>query len=353
MHARQHDLRVPLREHSCFLDQLGNRARAVRAPGDGRRAEGAVLVAAVLDLEEPAGPPHRPPSPPVVLTPWPPLPPGEGERKACSAKHLGWLRPSHHGTHARQRRDRAIVPSRGAAYHHGLEAFALPSEPAHQAPQLRLALVRDRARVHHREVRRRGVVHHRRPPVGERLLHQGRVVLVRLAAERMEVDVHGRPVIPTSPVHTRSVSPAPRRSSRSTPTSSSARPWANARPVPAAAPNSVAAVVPGPNGSWPPRTPNRNGVRPPAISAPADQVQVSNAPGPVRAQPRHATDPPNRTLGLGENSIPPPAIRGRSVSALVVSATVARNRLSMRAQPITLSPGATPSNRLPDTPTPE
>ena len=94
-------------------------------------------------------------------------------------------------------------------------------------------------------------------------------------------------------------------------------------------------------------------MRPEPISAPADQLQVSNAPAPARAHPRHATDPPNRTLGPGENSIPPPAMRGRSVSALVVSATVARSRLSARAQPITLRPGATPSSRLPDTPTPE
>src|SRR5205823_7713532 len=118
----------------------------------------------------------------------------------------------------------------------------------------------------------------------------------------------------------------------STPTSRSARPWANARPVPAAAANSVGAVAPGPNGTWPPRTPNRKGMCPPPISAPADQVHVSNAPAPARAQPRQATDPPNRTLGPGENSIPPPAMRGRSVSALVVSATVARSRLSARSE---------------------
>src|SRR5205807_1607960 len=263
------------------------------------------------------------------------------------------IRPAHDCPDARQRRDRASVAGGGATHHDGLEALALACQATHEAPQLRLALARDGARVHHRDIRRRGIVHHRRPLVGKRLLHEGRVVLVCFTAERMEVDVHGRTVMPTSAVHTRSVSPPPRRSSRSTPTSRRARPWANARPVPAAAANSVGAVGPGPNGIWPPRAPNRSGIRPELISVPADQLQVSNAPAPARAQPRHATDAANRTLGLGASRIPPPAMRGRSVSALVVSATVARSRLSARAQPVTLSPGATPSSRLPDTPMPE
>src|SRR5205807_5670640 len=355
MHARQYDLRVVLRQRPCLLHQLRNPPRPVGPPRDGRRAKGAVLVAAVLDLEEPAGsgaglgalgsgsgaqrpsPESRAPNP-------------------ChprSSQHRSRLRSPNDRPDARERRYRARVAGRGAAHHDRLAALPPARQTAHDAPQLRLDPVRHGARVHHREVRHRGVVHHGRPLIGERLSHHGRVVLVRLAAEGMEVDVHGRTVRPTSAVHTRSVSPPPRRCSRSTPTSSSARPWANARPDPAAAANSVGAIVPGPNGSWPPRTPNRKGMRPPPISAPADQLQVSNAPAPARAQPRHATDPPNRTLGLGENSIPPTAMRGRSVSALVVSATVARNRLSARAQPITLSPGATPSSRLPDTPMPE
>src|SRR5256885_4409422 len=274
-------------------------------------------------------------------------------RHPRGSQHGIRLRSPDHGAHPRQRGDRAVITRRGAPHHDGLEALALAPQVAHQSAQLGLALVGDGAGVDHREIRRRGVVHHGRPLVGERLHDQGRVVLVRFAAERVEVDVHGRTVIPTRAVHTRSVSPPPRRSSRSTPTSSRARPWANARPLPAAAANSVGAVGPGPNGSWPPRTPNRNGMRPEPISAPADQLQVSNAPVPARAHPRHATDPPNRTLGPGENNIPPPAMRGRSVRALVVSATVARSRLSARAQPTTLSPGATPSSRLPDTPTPE
>src|ERR1051325_3701319 len=52
------------------------------------------------------------------------------------------------------------------------------------------------------------------------------------------------------------------------------------------------------------------------------------------------------TARLGKTAMPPPARRGRSVWALVVSATVARSRLSARTQPVTLSPGRTPSNKI-------
>ncbi len=56
MHARQHDFSVVLGERPGFLDQLGDPARAVRPARQRRRAEGAMLVAAVLDLEEAAVP---------------------------------------------------------------------------------------------------------------------------------------------------------------------------------------------------------------------------------------------------------------------------------------------------------
>src|SRR2546427_1939607 len=163
----------------------------------------------------------------------------------------------------------------------------LAPEPAHQATQLRLALMRHGAGVHDGQVRHGGIVHQHGALVGERLAHDLRVVLVRLAAEGVEVDVHGRIVMPTSTVHTCSLSPAPLRSSRSTPRSSSARPSENARPVPTATANSVGAVVPEPNGIRPPRTPNRIGAREPT-SAPADQLHVSNAPAPASDQERHA-----------------------------------------------------------------
>src|SRR5690348_5877246 len=124
------------------------------------------------------------------------------------------------------------------------------------------------------------------------------------------------------------------------------------RPVPAAAANSVGAVVPGPKGSWPPRTPRRRGIRPDPISAPPDQLQVSNAPGPERDHERQATDPPILTLGLGAKRTPPPAPRGRSVRAVVESPALARSRPSERAQPASESPGATPIRMLPETPMP-
>src|SRR3989440_10916334 len=96
----------------------------------------------------------------------------------------------------------------------------------------------------------------------------------------------------------------------------SARPWANARPVPADAANSVGALVPGPNGSWPPRTPRRIGRRPEPNSAPADQPHVSNAPRPAVDQERPPADPANPTPGPGARGTPAPRLRGRSGRAI-------------------------------------
>src|SRR5690242_9869424 len=194
-------------------------------------------------------------------------------------QHLRRLRTAHDGAHRREGRDVTIVERRRAAHHDRLDAAAPARETAHQAAQLRFALVRDGAGVDHSQVCHGGVVHNRGAGVLERPAHARRVVLVCLTTERVEVDVHGRTVRPTSTVHTRSVSPVPRRSSRSTPRSIEPRPCANERPVPAAAANSVGAVLPGPNGIWPPRTPNRKGIRPDPNSAPPDQPQVLNAPG--------------------------------------------------------------------------
>src|SRR5439155_10834258 len=129
-------------------------------------------------------------------------------------------------------------------------------------------------------------------------------------------------------------------------------PCANARPIPSDPATSVGALVPGPNGICPLRAPKRIGIRRKANSAPADQLHVSNAPAPACDQERHTADAANRALGLGANSSPPPAIRGRSVTALVVSATLARSRLSLRAHPDRVKPGARPRSTLPDTPNP-
>jgi len=48
---RQHNLRVVLAECGRLFHQLGNPPRPVRPARDGGRAEGAMLVAAVLDLQ--------------------------------------------------------------------------------------------------------------------------------------------------------------------------------------------------------------------------------------------------------------------------------------------------------------
>src|SRR5581483_9560863 len=197
--------------------------------------------------------------------------------------------------------------------HHGLERAVPARQPPDEAAQLGLAFGGDRARVHDGEVGRGGGVHHHGALVGKRLPHQFRVVLVRPAAESVEEDVHGRTATPTSTLQTRSRSPPPVRASRSTPRSISARPCESARPTPAATANSVGGLVPGPKGTWPPRTPNRSAEAPPP-----------NAPGPARDHDRHATAAARRALRLGSNCTPPPAMRGRSVSATVVSATTAR-----------------------------
>src|SRR5437762_8392389 len=237
---------------------------------------------------------------------------GRGREPGCP-EHARRLRSAHHGAHRRQARNATVVERGGATHYHRFQTAVLSREPAHQTPQLRLALVGHRAGIHHREVRGGRIVHHDDALVRERLTHERGVVLVGFTAERMEEDVHGRTASPTSTVHTRSVRIPPRRSSRSTPRSMSARPWANARPVPADAANSVGALVPGPNGSWPPRTPRRIGMRPEPNSAPADQLHVSNAPGPAFDQERHAADPANRTRGLGARRTPrPPCAADRS-----------------------------------------
>ncbi len=63
-------------------------------------------------------------------------------------------------------------------------------------------------------------------------------------------------------------------------------------------------------------------------------------------------DAPSRTLGLGAKSTPPPAIHGRSLTALVVSPTLARSRLSDRTHAASDSPWVNPISTLPDTPNP-
>src|SRR5438132_10733714 len=61
MHPREHDLGVVLAERPGLGHELRDRSRAVRAARDGRRAERAMLVAAVLDLEPAARVGVKPP----------------------------------------------------------------------------------------------------------------------------------------------------------------------------------------------------------------------------------------------------------------------------------------------------
>src|SRR5437762_1645421 len=220
---------------------------------------------------------------------------GRGREPGCP-EHARRLRSAHHGAHRRQARNATVVERGGATHYHRFQTAVLSREPAHQTPQLRLALVGHRAGIHHREVRGGRIVHHDDALVRERLTHERGVVLVGFTAERMEVDVHGRTVSPTSTVHTRSVRIPPRRSSRSTPRSMSARPWANARPVPADAANSV--------GAWSPaRTAAGRHAPPDGSACGRSRTRLPRTSSTYRTRPdrrstRSAT-PPTRRTGRG------------------------------------------------------
>src|SRR5213592_52253 len=270
----------------------------------------------------------------------------------CCPQHRTRIRPAHHGPHRSESRDPPVVKRRGAAHHDCLEPRAAPRQPPHEAAQLGFALRGHGAGIHDGNVRGGGIFHDDRALVSERLAHQLGVVLVRLAAEGVEVDVHGRTVRPSRNVQTRSESPPPLRSRCSSPTSTSARPRANARPVPAATPTSVAAVAPAPNGSCPPRAPSRSGENPLPTSRPADQLTVLNAPAPAVAHVRRVSAPARRTLGLGAHRRPPPTVLGRSVCVVTTSPRRARSRLSERAKAARRSPGNRSRSALPETPTP-
>src|SRR5207302_6700999 len=140
---------------------------------------------------------------------------------------------------------------------------------ADQAPQLDFAFARDGAGVDDGEIGECRIVHDCSTARVERLPDALGVVLVGLTPKRVEVDVHGRTVSPSRNVHTRSLRPEPLRCSRSRPMSRRPRPPENCRPSPPENPTSVGAF-PTPNGSCPPRRPNRNGDAGDPISAPTD-----------------------------------------------------------------------------------
>src|SRR4051812_17498829 len=62
VYAGHHDLRVVLRQSARFVDELTYGARAIVAACQRGRAEGAVLVAAVLDFQEAPALAHCSPS---------------------------------------------------------------------------------------------------------------------------------------------------------------------------------------------------------------------------------------------------------------------------------------------------
>src|SRR6266540_477079 len=177
---------------------------------------------------------------------------------------------------------------------------------AHEPPQLDFAFVSDGTGVDDGEIGGGGVVHDDRALFGECLADDLGVILVRPAAERVEVNVHGRTVSPNRKDHTRSVSPGPLRSSRSIPKSSRPRPPENCLPIPADRPNSVGAFAPGPNASCPPRAPKRTGDVGDPSSVPTDQLNVSWALRPAPDQERHATAAATAASVPGRQRTAPP-----------------------------------------------
>src|SRR2546426_5075903 len=299
-----------------------------------------MLVAAVLDFEK-APSPHP-------LTPSPRC--GEGERHAGRIEHIRGIRVRHHRPHTWQRRDRAVIERRGASHHDRLRT-AVFRDMTDQATQFDFAFVRDGAGIDDGEIGDCGIIHHRGTARVEGLTHALGVVLVGFTPEGVEVDVHGRTVSPSRNVQTRSVSPVPLRCSRSMPMSRRPRPPENWRPSPAEYPTSVG-VFPTPNGSCPPRRPNRNGDASDPISAPTDQLNVSCALAIDWTAPqlRHVGLPATLACAPARHCRPVPYISGRSFSATVWPPTSARSRESVRNHPATRRSDVTSNNKLADPP---
>src|SRR6267378_2525230 len=231
----------------------------------------------------------------------------------------------------RQCRNRTVIQCRRTPHHDGF-GVTDARHVAHEPAQLAFTFVGDGAGVDNGEIGGGGIVYDDGTLSGEGLAHQLGVVLVRLTAEGVKVDVHGRTVSPSNTVHTRSVRPAPLRSRRSSPKSSRPRPPENCFPIPVESPNSVGALAPGPNASCPPRTPNRTGdVRDPS-SVPNDQVNVSCAFSPARPQLRQATAAAIAASVPGRHRTPPPNENGRSLVETVWPPMSARSFVSDRTQ---------------------
>src|SRR6266446_778443 len=266
------------------------------------------------------------------------------------AQNHVWIRIRHHRPHGRQRRDRTVVECRRASHHDGLRVAAVRDVPD-EATQLDFAFVRDGAGIDDGEIGECGIVYDRGAGRVERLAHAFGVVLVGFTPKCVEIDVHGRTVSPRMNVQTPSVSPVPRRCSRSRPMSRRPRPPANCRPRPPEYPTSVG-VLPTPNGSCPPRRPKRNGDAGDPISAPNDQLNVSWALAIDCTAPqlRHSTLPARLACAPARHCTPAPYARGRSFSETVWPPTSARSLESERNHPATRRSDVTSNNRLADPP---
>src|SRR4029077_3186163 len=112
-------------------------ARAIRPPRQRRRAEGTVLVTAILDLEPAAGARGEAPQYGVHAR----------RLESGGREHSDRVGAAHHRADSRESGDRAVVARRSASHDDGASRGVLAPQAAYQAAQLRLALVRDGARV--------------------------------------------------------------------------------------------------------------------------------------------------------------------------------------------------------------
>src|SRR2546426_4538932 len=265
-------------------------------------------------------------------------------------EHLHRIGPPDDRTHARQRGDGAAAVTRGGAAHHDARTPGAAEAPDEVA-QLGFALAGHRTGVDDGEIGIRGVHDDDDALVGERLAHQLGVVLVRLTAEGVKVDVHGRTVMPSRKLHTRSVSPTARRCRCSSPMSISPRPPASRRPVPTEAPHSRGAAPAGLKGMRPPRAPSRSGTWFPS-SAPTAQFVVLCAYCPASPQLWYTTVAATRVALPGCHPTAPPTVTGRSLRAISAPASRARNRESDRANAATRRVGPSRPMALAEIPAP-
>ncbi len=183
-----HDLGVMLGQRRRLAQQLVHGTTTVGAARHRGRAERAVLVAAVLDAQD------RPDRGLTTVL---------GRRQRVKhrrvraalpeeCRYLSQVGAGHHSLHRRQRAQRRLAcGQRGrAAHHHAAQARVPRRRPPHGLARVALRFGRHRARVEHRQVRVRDVVHHLVAGAQRQRAHPFAVVVIGATAERAEMNLH-------------------------------------------------------------------------------------------------------------------------------------------------------------------